>query len=76
MSSIRSKCFNLGDAQNPQLRLSFLCGQTSPQCLAKMTSMDMASDEKKVEREEIIQKGIPKGNIEETEIVSNESDDF
>jgi hypothetical protein len=41
-----------------------------------MTSMDMASEDLKAISEEIIQKGIPKGNIEEqTQIVSNEMND-
>jgi len=75
-STIRSKIFNLRDAQNPQLRLDFLCGRISPQDLAKKTSLEMASQELKAMREAIIQKGTPKGNIEEqTEIVSNEMND-
>jgi transcription elongation factor S-II len=44
-NKIRSKIFNLRDACNPTLRLKFLSGNISPQEMAKMTSMEMASQE-------------------------------
>jgi len=70
-STIRSKIFNLRDAQNPQLRLSFLCGQITPQRLAKMTSMDMASNDLKAMREKWTKEAINEaqsGTIEGTKI--------
>jgi transcription elongation factor S-II len=70
-STIRSKIFNLRDAQNPELRLSFLCGQTSPQSLAKMTSTDMASVDLKAMREKWTKEAINEaqsGTIEGTKI--------
>ncbi len=70
-STIRSKIFNLRDAQNPQLRLDFLCGQITPQRLAKMTSTDMASVDLKAMREKWTKEAINEaqsGTIEGTKI--------
>jgi len=57
-NKIRSKIFNLRDVRNPQLRLNFLRGKISPQRMADMTSMEMASEELKAMRDKITKKGI------------------
>ena len=57
-STIRSKIFNLRDTHNPQLRLKFLHGKITPQDFARMTSMEMASEELQAMRDKITKKGI------------------
>ena len=52
-NKIRSKIFNLRDVRNPQLRLNFLRGKISPQRMADMTSMEMASEELKAMRNKL-----------------------
>jgi transcription elongation factor S-II len=50
-NKVRSKVYNLRDARNPKLRLKFLSGNISPQAMAKMTSIEMASEELQAMRE-------------------------
>lgn len=49
---VRSILFNLKDRKNPFLRLRVLEGQMVPDFLATADSKDLASDQKKLEREE------------------------
>ena len=65
--TIHSKIFNLRDRHNPQLRLKFLRGNITPQDFARMTSMEMASEELQAMRDKITKKG-----INGTEIVPDE----
>ena len=55
------------DLHNPQLRLKFLRGNITPQDFARMTSMEMASEELQAMRDKITKKG-----INGTEIVPDE----
>ena len=57
-NQIRSRIFNLKDKRNPMLRSNFLLGMISPARLAGMTSEEMASDEMKKQREQMVKKGI------------------
>lgn len=55
---MRSRILNLKDAKNPYLRLNVLCGEISPERIAKMTAEEMASDELKKERERFTKEAI------------------
>jgi transcription elongation factor S-II len=49
---------NLGDDKNPELRRRVITGEISPNEIAKMTTMEMASDDMKQLRKEYRKEGI------------------
>ena len=55
---IRSRVFNLRDPKNPNLKRNVLVGAITPQQIATMTFLEMASDEMKLVRECYTKKAI------------------
>lgn len=55
---VRSRIANLKDAKNPNLRRNVLCGNVSPDRIAKMTAEEMASDELKEMRKNLTKEAI------------------
>lgn len=55
---VRSRISNLKDAKNPNLRRNVLCGNVSPERIAKMTAEEMASDELKEMRKNLTKEAI------------------
>uniref|UniRef100_A0A8C1RB62 Transcription elongation factor n=2 Tax=Cyprinus carpio TaxID=7962 RepID=A0A8C1RB62_CYPCA len=55
---VRSRISNLKDAKNPNLRRNVLCGNVSPDRIAKMTAEEMASDELKEMRKNLTKEAI------------------
>ncbi|XP_056600745.1 transcription elongation factor A protein 1 [Triplophysa dalaica] len=55
---VRSRISNLKDAKNPNLRKNVLCGNVSPERIAKMTAEEMASDELKEMRKNLTKEAI------------------
>ncbi|XP_057190540.1 transcription elongation factor A protein 1 [Triplophysa rosa] len=55
---VRSRISNLKDAKNPNLRKNVLCGNVSPDRIAKMTAEEMASDELKEMRKNLTKEAI------------------
>ncbi|KAA0719290.1 Transcription elongation factor A protein 1 [Triplophysa tibetana] len=55
---VRSRISNLKDTKNPNLRKNVLCGNVSPERIAKMTAEEMASDELKEMRKNLTKEAI------------------
>ncbi|KAM9034807.1 transcription elongation factor A protein 1-like [Sarcophilus harrisii] len=55
---VRSRIANLKDAKNPNLRKNVLCGNIPPDCFARMTAEEMASDELKEMRKNLTKEAI------------------
>ncbi|KAJ4937136.1 hypothetical protein JOQ06_001717 [Pogonophryne albipinna] len=55
---VRSRISNLKDVKNPNLRRTVLCGNVSPERMAKMTAEDMASDELKEMRKNLTKEAV------------------
>ncbi|XP_028833127.1 transcription elongation factor A protein 1 [Denticeps clupeoides] len=55
---VRSRISNLKDVKNPNLRRNVLCGNVSPDKMAKMTAEEMASDELKEMRKNLTKEAI------------------
>ncbi|KAK3546319.1 hypothetical protein QTP70_025684 [Hemibagrus guttatus] len=55
---VRSRISNLKDMKNPNLRRNVLCGNVTPDRIAKMTAEEMASDELKEMRKNMTKEAI------------------
>jgi len=55
---VRSRISNLKDVKNPNLRRTVLCGNVSPERMAKMTAEEMASDELKEMRKNLTKEAV------------------
>ncbi|XP_056149205.1 transcription elongation factor A protein 1 [Lampris incognitus] len=55
---VRSRISNLKDVKNPNLRKTVLCGNVSPERMAKMTAEEMASDELKEMRKNLTKEAV------------------
>lgn len=55
---VRSRIANLKDVKNPNLRRTVLCGNVSPERMAKMTAEEMASDELKEMRKNLTKEAV------------------
>jgi transcription elongation factor S-II len=55
---VRSRVSNLGDNKNPELCRKVITGEISPNEIARMTTMEMASDDMKKLRKEYTKEGI------------------
>ncbi|XP_036170439.1 LOW QUALITY PROTEIN: transcription elongation factor A protein 1-like [Myotis myotis] len=63
---VRSRILNLKDAKNPNLRENVLCGNISPDLLARMTAEEMASDELKEMRKNLTAEAIREHQMAKT----------
>ncbi|NP_001139934.1 transcription elongation factor A protein 1 [Salmo salar] len=63
---VRSRIANLKDIKNPNLRKSVLCGNVSPDRMAKMTAQEMASDELKLIRKNLTKEAIRDHQVSQT----------
>ncbi|XP_012692504.1 transcription elongation factor A protein 1 isoform X2 [Clupea harengus] len=63
---IRSRIANLKDTKNPNLRRNVLCGNVSPERMAKMTAEEMASDELREMRKNLTKEAIRDHQIAQT----------
>ncbi|XP_064409738.1 transcription elongation factor A protein 1 isoform X2 [Latimeria chalumnae] len=63
---VRSRIANLKDVKNPNLRRNVLCGNISPDVLAKMTAEEMASDELKEMRKNLTKEAIREHQMAKT----------
>ncbi|XP_075539859.1 transcription elongation factor S-II-like [Dermacentor variabilis] len=55
---VRSRVSNLKDSKNPALRLNVLHGAIEPECIARMTAEEMASDDMKQLRQRLTKEAI------------------
>ncbi|KAM9040018.1 transcription elongation factor A protein 1-like [Sarcophilus harrisii] len=63
---VRSRIANLKDAKNPNLRKNVLYGNIPPDCFARMTAEEMASDELKEMRKNLTREAIRKYQLAQT----------
>ena len=66
-AQVRSRVFNLRDKKNPVLRLNLITGLVTPEKLAKMTSEEMANEEKQQERAKFEKEGLDAGMLSKIE---------
>uniref|UniRef100_A0A8C4Q4R7 Transcription elongation factor n=1 Tax=Eptatretus burgeri TaxID=7764 RepID=A0A8C4Q4R7_EPTBU len=63
---VRSRISNLKDTKNPNLRKNVLCGNVSPEQIARMTAEEMASDELKEMRKAMTKEAIREHQMAKT----------
>ncbi|XP_032810799.1 transcription elongation factor A protein 1-like isoform X1 [Petromyzon marinus] len=63
---VRSRISNLKDVKNPELRKNVLCGNITPEKIARMTAEEMASDELKEIRKAMTKEAIREHQMAKT----------